>query len=45
MILAQLGSGVAYINGKDVHVTGPVEISIEVSGNDKEGELELKITW
>lgn len=44
-ILAQLGSGVAYINGKDVHITGSVEIDIELSGNDKEGELELKITW
>ena len=44
-ILAQLGSGVAYINGKDVYVTGPVEINIEMSGSDKAGELELKITW
>ncbi|MEO6197983.1 MAG: amphi-Trp domain-containing protein [Dehalococcoidia bacterium] len=44
-ILAQLGSGVAYINGKDVHITGPVEIDIELSGDDSEGEMELKISW
>ena len=44
-ILAQLGSGVAYVNGEDVHITGPVEIDMEISGNDKEGDLEIKITW
>lgn len=44
-ILAQLGSGVAYVNGKDVQITEPVEIDIELSGDEKEGELELKITW
>lgn len=44
-ILTRLGSGVAYIKGKDVHITGPVEIDIELSGDDREGELELKITW
>lgn len=44
-ILAQLGSGIAYMNGKDVHITGPVEVDIEISGNDNEGELEVKLTW
>ncbi len=45
LILDQLASGGAHIDGKDVHVAGPVEIDIELSGDEKEGELELKITW
>jgi amphi-Trp domain-containing protein len=44
-VLDQLRSGAAHIDGSDVKIDGPVEVDIELSGDDTEGELELKIVW
>lgn len=44
-ILAQAKSGVARINGQEVQIGDPVSVDVELSGDEREGELELKIAW
>ncbi len=44
-IIAEAKSGAVRINGKDIGVSEEVDVDVELSGDEREGELEVKIAW
>ena len=44
-IIAEAKSGTVRIDGKEIELNKEVDVDVELSGDDHEGELEVKIAW